>query len=198
MDTLFTPKQVTEIAGISLASVRNYTDKYGKWFSSQATPPSGETRRFTEADLMLCCYIAQTTQTGSNHSDIAAHLEKSGGVPAEFSQSWELPAHQQSTQTQEEEIQPQAGNALVAGEQARALWAMVEQQISIAQERERVAQERADRTQEEAIAKERELLAQLAEKERAIGELAGELRAVKEMQPKRPAWWVWLFGGEKQ
>lgn len=195
MATLFTPKQVTKIAGISLASVRNYTDRYRRWYSAQATPAPGEPRLFTESDLMLTCYIAQTTQTGSNHSEIAAHLEKSGGVPSKFAESWELPVQQQASAEQEEEEEATASDALVPNAQARALWAMVEQQIAIAQERERIALERADRTQEEAIAKERELLTQLAEKERAIGELTGELRAVKEMQPKRPAWWVWLFGG---
>lgn len=191
MATVYTPKQVTEIAGISLASVRNYTDRYRSWYSTQATPPPGEARLFTEADLLLTCYIAQTTQAGSNHRDIAAHLEKSGGVPADFAQAWELTPQQSDTaQGQEEGVEVQAG-ALVPGDQARALWAMVEQQVAQAQalaERERA---RADRLQEEGLEKERALLAQLAEKERAIGELTGELRAVKE---QRRGWLDRLLG----
>ena len=154
---VYTPKQVTEIAGISLASVRNYTDRYRQWYSPQATPPPGEARLFSEADLLLTCYIAQTTQAGSNHGDIAAHLEKSGGVPSDFVEAWEAPTQQRgSPQPQEEEAQAPTPGALVPGDQARALWAMVEQQVAQAQA--------------------------LAEKERAIGELAGELRAVKEQR----------------
>lgn len=193
MATVYTPKQVTEIAGISLASVRNYTDRYRSWYSAQATPPPGEARLFTEVDLLLTCYIAQTTQAGSNHSEIAAHLEKSGGVPSDFADSWELPAHQSDTaqgQGQEEGVEAQAG-ALVPGDQARALWAMVEQQVAQAQALAEKERARADRLQEEGLEKERALLAQLAEKERAIGELTGELRAVKE---QRRGWLDRLLG----
>lgn len=189
MAALYTPKQVTEIAGISLASVRNYTDRYRQWYSPQATPPPGKARLFTEADLLLTCYIAQTTQAGSTHGDIAAHLEKSRGVPSDFAEAWQLPA--QAHSPQEEEAQAQTTNAMVPGDQARALWAMVEQQIAQAQalaEKERV---RADRLQQEALERERALLAQLAEKERAVGELAGELRAVKE---QRKGWLDRLLG----
>jgi len=191
MADLYTPKQVTEIAGISLASVRNYTDRYRQWYSAQATPSPGEARLFSEADLLLTCYIAQTTQDGSNHSDIAAHLEKSGGVPVEFSQGWELPAQQRGSQQAQEEGEDQPAGALVPGEQARALWAMVEGQVAQAQALAEKERERAYRLLEEGLAKERELLAQLAEKERAIGELAGELRAVKE---QRRGWLDRLLG----
>lgn len=191
MADLYTPKQVTDIAGISLASVRNYTDRYRSWYSAQATPSPGEPRLFSEADLLLTCYIAQTTQAGSNHSDIAAHLEKSGGVPAEFAQGWELPIQQKGSPQPQEEGEAQPAGALVTGDQSRLLWAMVEQQIAQAQALAEKERERADRTQEEAIAKERALLAQLAEKERAIGELAGELRAVKE---QRKGWLDRLLG----
>ena len=34
--------------------------------------------------------------------------------------------------------------------------------------------------------------------QRELGEAHGELNAYKAIRPKRPAWWVWLFGGEKQ
>ena len=84
-----------------------------------------------------------------------------------------------------------AAGALVPGDQARALWAMVEQQIAQAQALAEKERARADRLQEEALDKERALLAQLAEKERAIGELAGELRAVKE---QRKGWLDRLLG----
>ena len=189
---VYTPKQVTEIAGISLASVRNYTDRYRQWYSPQATPPPGEARLFSEADLLLTCYIAQTTQAGSNHGDIAAHLEKSGGVPSDFVEAWEAPTQQRgSPQPQEEEAQAPTAGALVPGDQARALWAMVEQQVAQAQALAEKERARADRLQEEALDKERALLAQLAEKERAIGELAGELRAVKE---QRKGWLDRLLG----
>lgn len=191
MADLYTPKQVTEIAGISLASIRNYTDRYRSWYSAQATPAPGEARLFSEADLLLTCYIAQTTQAGSNHSDIAAHLEKSGGVPVEFAQGWELPAQQRESQQAQEEGEAQPASALVPAEQARALWAMVEGQVAQAQALAEKERERADRLLEEGLAKERGLLAQLAEKERAIGELAGELRAVKE---QRRGWLDRLLG----
>lgn len=191
MADIYTPKQVTEIAGISLASVRNYTDRYRSWYSAQATPPPGETRLFTEADLLLTCYIAQTTQAGSTHSEIAAHLEKSGGVPSDFADSWELPAQQRDTAQAQAQEEAQAAGALVPGDQARALWAMVEQQVAQAQALAEKERERADRLQEEGLEKERALLAQLAEKERAIGELTGELRAVKE---QRRGWLDRLLG----
>lgn len=190
MPDLFTPKQLTDIAGISLASVRNYTERYRQWYSEQATPPPGVKRLFTEGDLMLTCYIAQTTQAGSNHSELAAHLEKSGGVPSEFAQGWEVPAQQRVIAQGQEEGETHTG-ALVPGEQARALWAMVEQQVAQAQALAEKERARADRLQEDAIEKERALLTQIAEKERAIGELTGELRAVKE---QRRGWLDRLLG----
>lgn len=192
MVDLFTPKQITEITGISLATMRNYTTRYGQWYSPHAAPASGEKRLFTEADLMLTCYILQTTQAGSTHADIAAHLQKSGGVPSDFAEAWELPAQAHSAQSPKEgEAQGQAAGALVPGDQARALWAMVEQQIAQAQAQAEKERARADRLQQEAVERERALLAQLAEKERAIGELAGELRAVKE---QRKGWLDRLLG----
>ena len=68
---------------------------------------------------------------------------------------------------------------------------MVEGQVAQAQVLAEKERERAYRLLEEGLAKERELLAQLAEKERAIGELAGELRAVKE---QRRGWLDRLLG----
>ena len=118
-------------------------------------------------------------------------MEKSGGVPVEFAQGWELPAQQKGSPQAQEEGEAQAAGALVTGDQSRLLWAMVEQQIAQAQALAEKERERADRAQEEAIAKERALLAQLSEKERAIGELAGELRAVKE---QRRGWLDRLLG----
>jgi DNA-binding transcriptional MerR regulator len=164
---LYQPKQVAKMVGISPASLRNYTARYRRFYSSQATPPPGQPRLFTPADVRLTAYIAQATGAGSTHDEIAAHLEQAQGVPADFEF------------TPAPTVAPDDTAALVPNAQAQALLQLMARQLEQAQAREQAARDR-----------ERELLEQLAQAQRELGQLEGELKAVK---AQRRSWLDRLF-----
>jgi len=163
---LYQPKQVARMVGISPASLRNYTARYRQWYSERATPPPGQPRLFTPEDVRLTAYIAQATAAGATHDEIAAHLEQAGGVPEDF--QWTPPRPEEGPAEEETA-------ALVPNAQAQALLQLMARQLEQAQDREAAARA-------EAQARERELLEQLAQTQREIGQLEGELKAVKEQR----------------
>src|SRR5688500_15587657 len=84
----YTPAEAQEITGASKPALRIYTNRYRRWFSTEATPAEGVTRKFTAADLKLIAYIRQQTSLGETHEEVQEQLI--AGVLESF--AWESPS----------------------------------------------------------------------------------------------------------
>jgi DNA-binding transcriptional MerR regulator len=132
MATLYTPKRVTDILGISQSALRIYTDRYAVHLSTEATSIP---RKFTEADLRTLGFVVASTKEGKTHEQVLATWGE------EFdSFEWEPP---ESTT----EAAGEASTALVPVAALQAAQALMLD-----------AQRREQETREQALQRERELL----------------------------------------
>jgi len=163
---LYRPAQAARMAGISLSSIKDYTTYYAPFFSQEATPPPGEPRAFTPEDVRLLAFIEDATRRGISCEEIVQRL--SSGELKDF--DWKAP--------EQEQAQNQSATTLTPAQQLHVLAAVFVRQI------------------EEARQREQELVERLMEAERRIGQLEGELAALRrEDELSRPrALWKQLFG----
>jgi DNA-binding transcriptional MerR regulator len=166
MATLYTPKRVTDLLGISASALRIYCDKYATKLSTEATTTP---RKFTEGDLQALAFVVASTKEGKTHGDILA------GWDDEYPDfEWDGPQNPtEATGGDNTALVPMA--ALQA---AQAL--MLD------------AKRREEETREQAIARERELQEQINQLLRELGMKEGELNALKN-KPK--GWLARLLGG---
>lgn len=170
-----TTKEAAELTGASRQIIRTYTEKYRRHFSTEATPEAGQARRFTRADLALIGFIhTSTTSAGLTHEQVAEQL--ASGELERFDWQPERP----EAPEQAEETESTTSTMLVPYAQLRA----AELLLHDAQRRETMAREETETLRE-----------RLERLQLELGEARGELAAYKAMQPKRPRWWLWLFGG---
>lgn len=175
MKDAYTTKEAAELTGASRQIIRTYTERYRRWFSTDATPEPGQARRFTRADLALIGFIhTSTTSAGLTHEQVAEQLA-SGEL-----ERFEWQPERSEAQEQAEEAEASSTALLVPYAQLRA----AELLLHDAQRREGEAREETDTLRE-----------RLERLQLELGEARGELAAYKAMQPKRPRWWLWLFGG---
>lgn len=167
----YSTKQVSELTSASPQVIRQYTGRYARYLSTEATPEPGQPRRFTEADVRLIAYVYQATRQGKSHEDIAAQLD--AGALSDFAWEWPTPGPQGSP----EEAQTDQA-MLVPLREFRAVQALLED----ARQREAAAQDTAD-----------QLRSRIEELQRQLGQKEGELSALK---AQRAPWWRRLFGGE--
>lgn len=174
----YSTKEAADLVGCSPQILRTYTDRYARHLSTEATPEPGAVRRFTFADLSLVAFVyTKTSKQGENLTHERVQELLAAGALDSFDWQPEALASAQSAS----ENATDASTALVPVAQMQAAQAL----LNDAQRREREALERAEALQE-----------RLETMQRELGAATGELSAYKALRPKRPAWWLWLFGGE--
>lgn len=176
----YSTKEAADLIGCSPQILRTYTDRYARYFSTEATPEPGNVRRFTWSDLQVIAFIyTKTSKSGENLThERVQELLTAGDLDSFEWQPDALSAAQSASESATD-----ASTALVPLAQVQAVQAL----LTDAQRREREAAERAEKMQE-----------RLETMQRELGEARGELSAYKSLRPKRPAWWLWLFGGEQE
>lgn len=180
MSATFSPSQVAEMTGVSLAAIRNYGERFAGHFSPGATPPKGQPREFTAEDIRLIGFIRAKTGEGLSLDQVAQAIK--AGELEEFDHWQPAPEVESGTRSQP---QPQpAGAALVPSAQVQALQALLEDY----RRREETVQARADQAAAAAQDRERSLQDQLAALQRELGKAEGELAALK---GRRPWWKFW-------
>lgn len=167
MPTLYSPKRVTDLLGISASALRIYVDKYARRLSTEATTTP---RKFTEADLHALAFVVAGTREGKTHDQILATWEE---AYAAF--EWDLP--------EEDGIAGETTTALVPVAALQAAQAL----MLDAQRREQKAHELAE-------SRERELQEQINQLLRELGHKEGELEALRAARPK--GFWARLLGGQ--
>jgi len=170
----YTTKDISQLTGASPAIVRVYTDIYRRYFSTEATPEPGRTRRFTPDDLRLIAYVYHLTQDQSYTRDQVQDALAAGEL-ATF--DW--------SPTVEEPEEPTTGaaddtTALVPLANLRAVELL----------RQQADADKADALERLADAQQR-----IEELQRELGKAQGELAGHKAARYRAPAWWRSLFGG---
>jgi DNA-binding transcriptional MerR regulator len=162
-----TPSQVAQLLGVSADTVRRYADQFSAHLSPSASPGKGNPRTFDEDDLAVLAYALELRRESLSLEEVAARLRTGviAGPPAAIAEGSQA-------------SQAGAMGPALPEEATRAL-------VRLADSLEAVVVQGKER--------ERELQAQLLEAQHRIGELEGELRAVKDRA--RP-WWKRWFGGD--
>ncbi len=173
MTSLYTPKQVALRLGISVTTVRAYTDRYARHLSTEATATP---RRLTPDDLRVLAFVIVRAGQGKTHEQILA------GWDDDYPNfTW--------ADEDEEDAESAESTALVPAAQLQAARAL----MLDAQRREQEVSERAE-------ARERELQEQVNQLLRELGKTEGELAAIRMQMQSSPkesrSWWARLFGGE--
>lgn len=167
---MYSTKQASELTGASPQVIRQYTGRYARYFSTEATPEPGQPRRFTPDDVKLIRFIYDATgRQALGHEDVAQALES--GARDNF--EWDPP--EVTPHDAQESLQGDTA-LLVPVTQLRAAQALLED----ARQREQSAHEEAERLRNEINRLQREL-----------GKAEGALQAYKEQS--RP-WWGRWFG----
>ena len=207
MSATFSPKQVAEMTGVSIAGVRNYTNRpeLAAYFGEGARPGPGEARAFTAQDVRFVAFIKDRTDQGLTYAQVAQAVE--AGELEEFTH-WSPPEPVEAPSRGHQVEAGEESTALVTGEAAQALAVFQEMiadlRAAYAQERERadlLAEEvRAERAKVDRYRGDVQATIETYEEARAelreeIGRLRGQLEEIKAARARRPAWLRWLAGG---
>ena len=180
--TVYTPSQVTTMTNISLAALRNYCERYADWFSAGAVPPKGQPREFTADDVRLVQFIRDRTgrEPRQTHGEIVQALRA-----GEFDTF--VASHPDGAGLGDAPSDVGADDTMsrdIVAPQIQALQIMLRDYT----QREALLQQRADLAAQAAAARERELQTEIAELQRSLGRVEGELQAIKS---RRPWWRFW-------
>ena len=182
-NTTYTPAQVVKMTGLSLAAIRNYCDRYAEWFSAGAVPPKGQPREFTARDVDLVHFIRSRTSQPAPLSHAAVEQALRDGDFETFVASH--PAGAGQAAHVEAPVEGAADDTMSRDiVQIQALQIMLRDYT----QREALLQQRADQAAQAAAARERELQTEIAELQRSLGRVEGELQAIKS---RRPWWRFW-------
>ena len=184
-NTTYTPAQVVKMTGLSLAAIRNYCDRYAEWFSAGAVPPKGQPRVFTARDVDLVHFIRSRTSQPAPLSHAAVEQALRDGDFETFVASHPAGAGQAAHVEA-----PVEGAAAADDTMSRDIVQIQALQIMLRDytQREALLQQRADQAAQAAAARERELQTEIAELQRSLGRVEGELQAIKS---RRPWWRFW-------
>lgn len=183
--TTYTPAQVVKMTGLSLAAIRNYCDRYAEWFSAGAVPPKGQPREFTARDVDLVHFIRSRTSQPAPLSHAAVEQALRDGDFETFVASHPAGAGQAAhVEAPVEGVADDTMSRDIVAPQIQALQIMLRDYT----QREALLQQRADQAAQAAAARERELQTEIAELQRSLGRVEGELQAIKS---RRPWWRFW-------
>ena len=206
MSATFSPKQVAEMTGVSIAGVRNYTNRpeLAAYFGEGARPGPGEARAFTAQDVRFVAFIKDRTDQGLTYAQVAQAVE--AGELEEFTH-WSPPEPEEAPSRGHQVEAGEDSTALTTGEAAQALAVFQEVIADLraahAQERARADQlaeevrtERAkvDRYRSDVQATIETYEEARAELREEIGRLRGQIEEIKAARARRPAWLRWIAG----
>ena len=206
MSATFSPKQVAEMTGVSIAGVRNYTNRpeLAAYFGEGARPGPGEARAFTAQDVRFVAFIKDRTDQGLTYAQVAQAVE--AGELEEFTH-WSPPEPEEAPSRGHQVEAGEDSTALTTGEAAQALAVFQEVIADLraahAQERARADQlaeevrtERAkvDRYRNDVQATIETYEEARAELREEIGRLRGQIEEIKAARARRPAWLRWIAG----
>ena len=209
MSAYYTTSQAATITGASIQTIRSYTKLYARYFSTEATPESGQSRRFTSADLRLIRFCRELAETNLTREKIAERLaagdlDQFDWQPAEpESAAQDAPAAESAASSPNTMLVPyerlQAAQVLMQDAQRREADAAA-QVIALQSEVQRLSLELGKAEGEAAMAAAAQVAAVQAEVQRLtleLGKAQGEAATLKSSRYTAPRWWRAVFGGRQ-
>ena len=176
MSAYYTTSQAAAITGASLQTIRGYTKLYQRYFSTEATPESGQSRRFTPDDLRLIRFCLELAQQNITREQIGDRL--AAGELANF--AWQ-PAQQPQDATQEPA--PSSSTMLVPYERLQAAQVLLQD---------------AQRREAGSAAQVATLQSEVQRLTLELGKAQGEAATLKSARYTAPRWWRAVFGGRAE
>ncbi len=83
VDNLKRPSDIKDLFDISHQTVRRWSEEFEQYLSTNATPPAGQMRLFTEDDVSVFSLVAQVKNNGGTYEDAHARLRagERGDIP---------------------------------------------------------------------------------------------------------------------
>lgn len=182
MAQLYDPADAARMTGLSVSSIRGYTNRFTRYFSDNAT---GRPRKLTLDDIKLCAFINQFSNI-ENYKQIEQRLRS--GELRDFRFQPDISDNQSQSRSEESER-----DLLVPA----AMLSVIEHQLTEARMREE--QVRTELTDERSRnrSEARRLQDELQNLQREVGRLEGQIEELQRRggddEPK--SFWQKLFGG---
>ena len=184
MSAYYTTSQAATITGASIQTIRSYTKLYARHFSTEATPESGQSRRFTSADLRLIRFCRDLAEQNLTREKIAERL--AAGDLDQF--AW---------QPAEPESAAQGGPAAESAASSPNTMLVPYERLQAAQVLLQDAQRREAEAVAEAAAQVATLQAEVQRLSLELGKAQGEAATLKGSRYTAPRWWRAVFGGRQ-
>jgi len=85
MEKTYSPAEVAHITGASATAIRSYSQIYKEYLSVGASPPKGQKKRFTAADVKLIAYVSgQSVSTGVGPTHVEIKEQVDAGALDDF------------------------------------------------------------------------------------------------------------------
>lgn len=184
MPQLYDPAEAARMTGLSVSSIRGYTNRFGRYFSNNAT---GRPRKLTLDDVKLCAFINQFSNF-ENYQQIEQRLR--AGELRDFDFQPDMSDVQSRGRTDDRSESDR--DLLVPA----AMITVIERQLSEARQREE--QVRSELTDERSRnrSETRRLQDELQNLQREVGRLEGQIDELRRQQEgEKKSFWQRLFGG---
>jgi len=180
MAQLYDPAEAARMTGLSVSSIRGYTNRFGPYFSDNAT---GRPRKLTLDDIKLCAFIAQFSNI-ETYRQIEERLRTGELDDFHF-------------QPDISDTQPQARSA--AGDRdmlvPAAMISVIEMQLTEARQREEHVRSELSDERSRNRSETQRLQDELQNLQREVGRLEGQVEELRRQQEEKKSFWQRLFGG---
>lgn len=181
MAQLYDPAEAARMTGLSVSSIRGYTNRFGRYFSDNAT---GRPRKLTLEDIKLCAFINQFSNT-ENYQQIENRL-RSGEL-----QDFHFQPDLSDVQSQSRSVEDERDLLVPA-----AMISVIEHQLTEARLREEQVRSELNDERSHNRSEARRLQDELQNLQREVGRLEGQIDELRRQQgEEKKSFWQRLFGG---
>lgn len=184
MAQLYDPAEAARMTGLSVSSIRGYTNRFGRYFSDHAT---GRPRKLTLDDVKLCAFVNQFSNS-ETYQQIEQRLR--AGELRDFDFQPDLSDVQTRGRTDEREEGER--DLLVPA----AMITVIERQLTEARQREEQVRSELSDERSHNRNETRRLQDELQNLQREVGRLEGQIDELRRQQgDEKKSFWQRLFGG---
>lgn len=181
MAQLYDPAEAARMTGLSVSSIRGYTNRFGRYFSDNAT---GRPRKLTTEDVKLCAFINQFSYN-ETYQEIEQRL-RSGEL-----RDFDFQPDISETQAESRSVEGERDLLVPA-----AMISVIEHQLAGAHMREEQVRSELNDERDHNRSETRRLQEELQNLQREVGRLEGQIEELRRQQgDEKKSFWQRLLGG---
>ena len=181
MAQLYDPAEAARMTGLSVSSIRGYTNRFGRYFSDNAT---GRPRKLTMEDIKLCAFVNQFSNN-ETYQEIEQRLRS--GELRDFHFQPDISETQTESRSGESERDLLVPAAMIS---------VIEHQLIEARLREEQVRTELTNERSHNRSETRRLQDELQNLQREVGRLEGQIEELRRQQgDEKKSFWQRLFGG---